>query len=439
MKPEENIKRLVGRSDVATGSEVDKRILGDALDDLEKLKREKLAGARPNVWRKIMRSRITKLAAAAAIIIAVLIGIYHSGGSIDGASVVWAEVANKIEQMPVCIHREKRIVTCDGKEVDFLTGDVTKYFSPEYGLREDMYNQWGQIMHRLYILREERVSVTAIPQLKQYKVTQLSEAQVSVFEMGVKQILEQIKSGHYTELGSKTIDGVEVEGIEFSDLLLIVGIGYPFKFDNVVMRLWVDVETSLPVRVDVEAVTSDKYVTVWTGGRPVEIEAIADGYQYYADIDRSVFEPNIPDDYTLVSEEVDSYDEEKAINGLLTFAQLTDGRYPGKLNMMTIMREAWQRIPEDMHAESHEGAPNECDKMGQIVIATKSACLFFNRLVKEDKDVAYYGDTVTAGDVNAVLVRWRISDNEYRVVFGDLTAKNVSVEDLAKLESLPLE
>jgi hypothetical protein len=199
------------------------------------------------------------------------------------------------------------------------------------------------------------------------------------------------------------------------------------------------VETSLPVRVDVEAVTSDKYITVWTGGKPVEIEAVADGYQYYADIDQSVFEPNIPDDYTLISEEVDSYDEEKAINGLLTFAQLTDGRYPSKLNMMTIIREAWQRIPEDMHAESDEGAPNECDKMGPIVIATKSACLFFNRLVKEDKDVAYYGDTVMAGDFNAVLVRWKISDNEYRVVFGDLTTKDVSAEGLAKLESLPLE
>ncbi|MHC4337496.1 MAG: hypothetical protein ACYSTG_06040 [Planctomycetota bacterium] len=439
MKPEENIRRLVEESDVTTNSQVDRRILGDALDDLEKFKREKLAGARPNVWRTIMKSRITKLAAAAAIIIAVLIGIYKSGGSIDGAGVVWAEVANKIEQMPTCIHREKRIITCDGKEVDFLTGDVTKYVSPEYGLREDMYNQWGQIMHRLYILREERVAVTAIPQLKQYKVAQLTEAQVSVFGMGQKQILEQIKSGQYTELGSKTIDGVEVEGIEFSDLLLIVGTGYPIKFDNVVMRFWVDVETSLPVRVDVEAVTSDKYITVWTGGKPVEIEAVADGYQWYVDIDQSVFEPNIPDDYTLISEEMDSYDEEKAINGLLTFAWLTYGEYPSRLNMMTISREACPFIQEHTSTESDEEPVKKEDKIKEIIVATKSTCLFFNRLVKEDKDVAYYGDTVTAGDVNAVLVRWKISDNEYRVVFGDLTAKNVSAEDLAKLESLPLE
>lgn len=380
-----------------------------------------------------MKSRITKLAAAAVIITAVLVGIHQFGGSIDGASVVWAEVANKIEQMPTHICRENRIVTCDGKKVDFLTGDVTNYFSPEYGYREDMYNQWGEIMHRVYTLREEKVSVTVIPALKQYKVAELTEAEVSVFEMGVKQILEQIKSGQYVELGSKTIDGVRVEGIEFSDPLLIVGTGYPIKFDDVLIRLWVDVETSLPVRIEVEAVTSDKYVTVWTGGKPVEAEAIVDGYQWYADIDQGVFEPNITDDYTLISEEMDSYDEEKAVTGLLTFAQLTNGEYPSKLNMMTIMREACQAIQEDIDAESDEEPAKKEDKMKEIIVATKPTCLFFNRLVKEGRDVAYYGDTITAGDMDAVLVRWKISDNEYRVIFGDLTTKDVSAEDLAKL------
>jgi hypothetical protein len=405
MKPAKNIKKLIKRSDVTTGSKVDKRVLGNALDDLERLKQAKSIGTRPNIWRMIMKSRITKLATAAVIITAVLIGVYQFGGSIDGASVVWAEVANKIEQMPTCIHRGKAILTCDGKEVDFLTGDVIEYFSPEYGSRQDMYNQWGEIMHRVYTLREEKVSVTVIPALKQYKVAGLTEAEVSVFQMGQKQILEQIKSGQYVELGSKTIDGVRVEGIEFSNPLLIVGSGYPIKFDDVVMRLWVDVETSLPVQIDAEAVTNDKYLTVWTGGKPVEVKAIMDGFQWYADIDQSVFEPNIPDDYTLISEEMDSYDEEKAVTGLLTFAQLTDGEYPSKLNMMTIMGEVCQAIQEDIDAESDEEPAKKEDKMKEIIVATKPTCLFFNRLVKEGKDVAYYGDTVLAGDMLKICVR----------------------------------
>ena len=50
-----------------------------------------------------MKSRITKLAAAAVIIIAVLIGVNQFGGSIDGANVAFAEVIQQI--------REARTVT----------------------------------------------------------------------------------------------------------------------------------------------------------------------------------------------------------------------------------------------------------------------------------------------------------------------------------------
>ena len=43
-----------------------------------------------SIWRTIMKNRITKFAAAAVIVIAVLGTIHHFTGSIDGASVAWA-------------------------------------------------------------------------------------------------------------------------------------------------------------------------------------------------------------------------------------------------------------------------------------------------------------------------------------------------------------
>jgi len=36
-------------------------------------------------------------------------------------------------------------------------------------------------------------------------------------------------------------------------------------------------------------------------------------------------------------------------------------------------------------------------------------------------------------------MRWSISDNEYRVIFGDLRAENVTAEELAELEKSLLE
>ena len=50
-----------------------------------------------NIWRLIMKTKTTKFAIAAVVIIAIMIGINQFGGSIDGASIVWADVVQKLE------------------------------------------------------------------------------------------------------------------------------------------------------------------------------------------------------------------------------------------------------------------------------------------------------------------------------------------------------
>jgi hypothetical protein len=69
------------------------------------------------------------------------------------------------------------------------------------------------------------------------------------------------------------------------------------------------------------------------------------------------------------------------------------------------------------------------------MLSIQGACLFYGNLVKEKKDAAYYGDKVTTQDVNKVLMRWKISDDQYRVVYGDLRVEDVSTEKLAELEA----
>ena len=55
-------------------------------------------------------------------------------------------------------------------------------------------------------------------------------------------------------------------------------------------------------------------------------------------------------------------------------------------------------------------------------------------MVQDQKEPVYYGETVGPEDVEAVLLRWKINDSEYRVIFGDLSAMDVSAEKLAELE-----
>jgi hypothetical protein len=61
--------------------------------------------------------------------------------------------------------------------------------------------------------------------------------------------------------------------------------------------------------------------------------------------------------------------------------------------------------------------------------------MFHSRLQEDKKDPAYYGKTVTPKDADRVLMRWKVSENEYRVIFGDLHAETVAPEKLAELEA----
>ena len=59
---------------------------------LQELRKEKTARTTPSFWRKLMKSKMTKLSTAAIVIIAVLIGINQLGGS----SVAWGNVINNV-------------------------------------------------------------------------------------------------------------------------------------------------------------------------------------------------------------------------------------------------------------------------------------------------------------------------------------------------------
>ncbi|MHC4792321.1 MAG: hypothetical protein ACYS8Y_12985 [Planctomycetota bacterium] len=81
MKAAGNIEKLIKKFCikeklcVTTSAEMDKRILDDALVVYEKSRKKKPALTEPNIWRIIMKSRITKLAAAVVVIIAAALSI----------------------------------------------------------------------------------------------------------------------------------------------------------------------------------------------------------------------------------------------------------------------------------------------------------------------------------------------------------------------------
>ena len=88
MKSAENIKQLIKRLNITARPELHDRVLGNLLKTMEESVKKPSAITGPSLWRIIMKSRITRLATAAAVIIAITTGFIVSIG--NGAKCAYA-------------------------------------------------------------------------------------------------------------------------------------------------------------------------------------------------------------------------------------------------------------------------------------------------------------------------------------------------------------
>ncbi len=75
MKPAEKIEKLIKKSRYKASTEAYDKALGSFLQAVDAYEKQKSALTEQNIWRIIMKSKITKLAATALIIIAVVLAI----------------------------------------------------------------------------------------------------------------------------------------------------------------------------------------------------------------------------------------------------------------------------------------------------------------------------------------------------------------------------
>ncbi len=238
------------------------------------------------VWRIIMKSNITKFAAAAVIIVGVVLVINHLGTQIDSSSVAWGEVIRKLEDIHKYSFRKIRLETTDPQK-GYESGTETKvYYSDEYGEWTESFRN-GHIHTRTYALLKERVFIGIVPLAKIYDRHSLSDAEIRELEqMMPSQVVMRFLGADYKALGSELIDGVKVEKVEVHDPKILNPNAPPIE--DFVARLAVDVETELPVSLELEFVIDGKIYT----------KMIFDQFQWNIKLDASDFEPDIPDDYT---------------------------------------------------------------------------------------------------------------------------------------------
>ncbi len=369
---------------------------------------------------RIMQSTMIKYAAVIGIVVAIGLGIHFMGQT---GGVVWAEVVARVGEVRTFVYNHRIVITQDQEKTPVTSrvyGNTALgwYFEQTIGENTKV---------RKYISSAEKAVIEIIPKMKKYSRGRMSAEQMaeSLRLSDPRELVKTFMSLEYYELERKEIRGVTVEGIEITDPKLGAG-----AFDTCTGRLWVSVESNLPVRIELEGQAANN--TTLT-------EIIASDFEWNVALENDLFVPKIPKGYEALADiSISDRDEGILIKGLRNFSELMGGTYPSQLAVMTANQEVRKGL---LSQRLEAGAPlDTMPTRAEIekAVSVQASCLFYARLVKEDMEGVYYGDTVTAEFPEAVLLRWRVRDGFYRVVFGDLHLETVSTEVLAELEAMPL-
>lgn len=284
MKSIEDVKKFYQNAAMETNPKRDEIFLKKLLVAHEIQMNTDSAAVEPNIRRIIMKSPITKFAAAGVIITAVTLGLFEFSGTGNTSSVAWGQILEKTEQIPAVVFDMTVEIEQPGGENLVLPSRY--YVAGDYGTRSDVYID-GKLSRLGYRLPTQKVAYQINVDQKKYWRFELSDEGAAQGQdpddprTWLKMILS---GGGYTELGRAEINGVAVEGIE--------GNRTETTGENCVMRVWVDVKTNLPVQIVMETLGME-------GGQMKRHKYVMENFDWDASLDESIFEPNIPDDFVL--------------------------------------------------------------------------------------------------------------------------------------------
>lgn len=385
--------RLVKNGRVLAQSDIEDGVMGQIMQEQNaRLKAAREAGIALKLRRIIMKSPITKLAAAAVIIIAVIVGV----GPFLGGTVTFADVIQPILNARTVV-------------LDFIVGDETN----------------GPIMHDVVVGSKIRrtfsnMETILILDLDNAKMLTLSPADKGAVYMDIQGPLQEGTKSYLglvrdivskieenpnipvQELGEREIDGQRTVGFLLSE-------------PNLKLTIWADVETATPIRIE-----------MLMGQTQVTLKNI----EFDVPVDDSLVSMDVPAGYTLHEEELDwtEFNEQDFIIVLQLWAEhVLGGKFPDSVSLEDVMKLApvlGQKIGQ-LNVSDEE-------KM-QLGMTMGRGFVFFQQLSPTGVDWHYSGKGVELGDANAVVFLYQPKGSDtYRVIYGDLHVEDAAPENLPK-------
>jgi len=216
----------------------------------------------------------------------------------------------------------------------------------------------------------------------------------------VRKVLMELKdSPDVKELGEKEIEGQRAVG---------------FAGPNEEVKIWADPHTAVPIRVEL---------------RLGQLFVILKNFQFDVPIEDSLISMDVPPGYTLQETEIDfsGATEQDFIESLRIWADvLMDGKFPEAIGTENTMKQvpllgeklALLDLPDD-----------EKKQLGMKFIRG----MLFIQIYESQGKYHYAGKGVKLGDADKAIFWYLPEGSEtYRVIYGDLSVKDVAQENLPK-------
>ena len=393
MKPTDNIEQFVKNLRQPADADTKQRILDNVLQVMDESQKPTSAKQQPNIWRIIMKSRITKLSAAAVIIVAVLISFSQFNSSITFADVIQPILNAKTIILDIALGPEDEAPVMH----DIVVGSR---------IRRTMSNMPGVT---LIIDLEKAKMLTLDSETKEAVYANikgpLQEGTKSFVALIRKVIIDLQNSPDFTvaELGEKEIDGRKA-------------VGFAAGIAREEITIWADPKTAHPLRIEFKV---------------GHMHAIMKNFEFDTPVDDSLVSMDVPPEYTLQETNIEFSDatEQEFIGALRVWAEvILPGRFPDDISTAYYIKQ----VPELVKQIEQMELPGEEKELFSAILI--KGMLFIQLYeVKGLEKWHYAGKEVKFGDTDKAVFWYRPRDSKtYRVIYGDLSVADVAPDDLPK-------
>ncbi len=357
--------------------------------------------ARTITERIFKMNRIPRIAAAIFIVAAVAGLAFLTLGN-GGASITWADVQEHI--------RNARTMTFKmTTEVEGMPNmEMTMMFKEPGLMRQEMTMGPSKIVGIMDIQQNKMITLVEAQAQKKAIIFDLTELPAEIrkeheeqdFLAGIKKLIKESE----TELGEKEIDGRAVKG-------------YRVEKGNQVITIWADAETGHPVEMN---------MTMFQG----DIKSTMFDFEFDMELDESLFSLDVPEGYTVEEKEIEFKEAstEDLVEMLRIWTKVRGGTFPDALIPSRLVKDTMSFVKAGKELEAQAFA-QELAKNDELKVAlTISRAIM---LLAQHSEAHYAGKGVKLGDAETAVFWYKPTDSEtYKVIYGDLSVKDVAEEDL---------